>query len=68
MSQKQITILIVVAGIIVTLVSILADTLGIGSTADKFGTRQTIGTIVGAVIIGLGAGVYFWSGRGDASE
>ena len=67
MSQKQIAIIIVVAGIIVAVVSILADTLGIGSSPDKFGTLQIIGTVVG-VVISAGAGVYVWSGRADASE
>lgn len=65
--ELTLTILIIVAGIIVAVVSILADTLGIGSTEDKFGTRQIIGTIVGVVIV-VGAGAYVWSGRADASE
>ena len=68
MSQKQVAIIIVVAGIIVALVSILADTLGIGSTSDKFGTRQIIGTIVGVVVVVVGAGTYVRSGRSDGPE
>lgn len=54
MKAKKIAgILVLVIGIIVLILSLLADVIGIGGSSG-FGTRQIIGTIVGAVMAAVG--------------
>lgn len=53
MSTRQLAYALILIGVVVALVSLLADTLGIGS--GDFGTYQIIGLVAGiiAVLIGL---------------
>ncbi len=53
MKGKKIAgIILVVVGIIITIVSLLADLTGIGH--GTFGTKQIIGAVVGVIIAGAG--------------
>jgi uncharacterized membrane protein len=63
MNAKTIGIIMAVVGVLVVLASLLADTLGIGNAPDAFGTNQIIGTVVGVVIVVVGAVVYFRTGQ-----
>ncbi len=53
MVQSKWSRILVVAGLVVVLVSALADVLGMGE-GDRIGWKQMIGIIVGIVLIGLG--------------
>jgi len=54
MNAKKIAgIVVLMIGIIVLILSLLADVIGIGG-ASGFGTRQIVGTIVGAVMTAAG--------------
>ena len=50
MQDKRIAMGIVAVGVVVGLVSILADTISIG-TDDSFGTLQVLGTVAGIVLV-----------------
>lgn len=53
MKGKKITgIILLIIGIIIIIVSVLADLTGIGH--GTFGTKQIIGAIVGVIIAGAG--------------
>jgi uncharacterized RDD family membrane protein YckC len=52
MNKKTLGIIAAVVGIIVLLVSLLANQLGLGSPG--FGIKQIIGTVLGAVVAILG--------------
>jgi len=52
MNKKTLGIIAAVLGIIVLLVSLLANQLGFGSPG--FGVKQIIGTVLGAVVAVLG--------------
>ena len=56
MSTKQIAGIIVIIGVGLLAASLLADVIGIGDDPG-FGKQQTMGTIAGVVIMGLGLGV-----------
>jgi hypothetical protein len=47
--KKTIGIVVLVVGIVILAVALLADPLGLGE-GGKFGSRQIIGTVVGAVV------------------
>jgi hypothetical protein len=49
MSKKTIGVVLIVLGVVLLLVSITADTLGIG-TGNGFGWKQAVGAIVGNLI------------------
>ena len=51
MSTRNIGIAILVIGILVILISLLADVIGIGATAGVFGWRQILGAGVGVLVI-----------------
>ena len=53
MSKKTMGISLIVVGVIVLLLSILADVFGIGATAS-FGYRQIIGSILGLILVVIG--------------
>ena len=57
MGKKGLSLLLIVVGIIILLVSLLADVLGIGGFPG-IGYKQIIGAIVGAVISILGFVLY----------
>ena len=52
MSKKTLGILLVVLGVILVVVSLAADTIGIGSGA--FGPKQIIGTAIGIILALVG--------------
>jgi len=52
MNKKTLGLIAAVLGIIVLLVSLLANQLGLGSPG--FGFKQIIGTVLGAVVTVLG--------------
>ena len=57
-----------IVGIVVGVVSILADVLGITGDPnafdlDTFGTRQIIGAVVGIIALVAGGGIYFFGER-----
>ncbi len=54
---------LLVAGILILLVSALADVLGIGGSPNVLGYRQLSGIAVGAVLAIVGAVLYWWVGR-----
>jgi hypothetical protein len=67
MSTKTVGIILVVIGIVIALVSVLADSLGIGVQPATFGMRQWIGIIVGIVAIVVGVVLYMRAGRSTAA-
>jgi hypothetical protein len=54
MSQKNLGYILIVVGVVILLVSVFADTLGIGSSAS-FGWKQIAGTVIG-VLVALAGG------------
>ncbi len=58
MSRKTLGYVLVGLGIIVFLVSVLADTLGLGSVAG-FGWKQAVGAVLGLVIAVVGGWLAF---------
>ena len=57
MSRKGLSLILIVIGIIILLVSLLADMIGIGGYPG-IGYKQIIGAIVGAVISIIGFILY----------
>ena len=57
MQQKRLSLILIVVGIIILLVSLLADVIGIGGYPG-IGYKQIIGAIVGAVISIIGFILY----------
>lgn len=60
--RKQIAIVVGVVGILIALVSVLADTFDLGSDPD-FGTLQIIGTVVGIIVLAAGVVYYYYGDR-----
>jgi hypothetical protein len=56
---------LVLAGAVLLLVSALANPLGIGDE-DEFGYKQTIGVVVGGVVIVAGLALAYLDRRGEA--
>jgi hypothetical protein len=56
MQKKGLSLIVIVVGIILLLVSLLADVLGIGGYPG-IGFKQIIGAVVGAVITIIGFGM-----------
>ena len=56
-SKKTVGIVLLIAGIIVLVLSLLANTLGLGCNLDSFGIVQITGTVVGAIVCIIG--LYF---------
>jgi len=53
MQRKTLGLIIIIIGIIILLISLFADSLGIGGYPG-IGTKQTIGIVVGLVICIIG--------------
>lgn len=53
MSERQLAYALILVGIVAALVSVLADTLGIGGS-DEFGYLQIIGLVAGVVVALIG--------------
>lgn len=58
MSSKTIGLIVAIVGVLVGLFFVLADVIGVGASPDRFGSRQIIGTAVGALIFIVGVVVY----------
>ena len=54
MSSKTIGIVMIVVGVVVLIVSVAADSLGLGAN-PVFGFKQIVGTIVGVLLLLVGA-------------
>lgn len=52
-SRKTLGLVLLVAGIVVLILSLLADPIGLGE-APGFGSNQIVGTIVGALLMMVG--------------
>ena len=52
MSVKRITIILAVAGVLIGLVSLLADVIGLGSSPG-FGRRQLYGVVAGLLLLAV---------------
>jgi hypothetical protein len=61
MDSKTISIVVIALGALMLLVSLTADMTGLGDNV-AFGPKQTTGTVVGIVVIGIGAYLYKKSG------
>lgn len=61
--SKIIAIILLVVGILVLLVSALADIVGIGGSPRVFGYWQVAGTLVGAVVAIVGGVLYWRAGK-----
>ena len=64
MQLKQIGVLAIALGTIAVLVSLLADTLGIGGNEEEFGWKQVTLLVIGVVIAAAGV-VAVVRGPGD---
>jgi hypothetical protein len=72
MSTKQKGLLFAAAGLILTIVSLLADVIGVGQH-EGFGLRQTTGAILGIMILAFGIRLLRWeptvsAGPSNSSE
>jgi hypothetical protein len=56
MQKKVLCFVFIGVGIIILLVSLFADLIGIG--VPGFGTKQVIGTVIGAIIVIIGFILY----------
>jgi len=54
MSEKLISIILVIAGILLISISLVADLIGIGGDLNAFGWKQITGVAVGLLIILVG--------------
>ena len=57
MNKKNLGIALLVVGVVVLLLSLIADMIGIGG-APGFGTKQILGTITGVVVAAVGFFLY----------
>ena len=54
MRDKVLSLVLLVVGIIILVVSLIADFIGIGRAPAGFGFKQILGTIIGAIVIIIG--------------
>ena len=66
MTRKTWGVVLIAAGLILGVVSALADVLRIGALPDTFGVGQIGGLVVGAAVVV--AGLYLLLGEGGAPE
>lgn len=66
MDNKTASIVVVALGALMLLASLTADMTGLGDDPG-FGSQQTIGTVVGIIVLGIGAYLYTKSGAGNSS-
>lgn len=63
--NKRLAAAIAVVGVVIFLVSALADILGIGGNPLVFGYIQLAGVAVGGALAVAGTVLYWWFGRGS---
>jgi hypothetical protein len=61
--NKSVAVVVIVVGIVVLLVSALADVMGVGAHPLVFGYKQVIGSAVGAVLAVIGVVLYWRAGK-----
>jgi hypothetical protein len=66
MDNKTASIVVIAIGALMLLASLTADISGLGDDVG-FGSQQMIGTIVGIVVLAIGAYLYKKSGPGNSS-
>jgi hypothetical protein len=59
MTRTRVGGLLVGVGTVVLVLSAAADWIGLGGEGNAFGWKQTVGVIVGALVIGAGAVLVF---------
>lgn len=64
MSPKTTGSIVAAVGVIILLVSALADVFSLGTDPDTFGWLQIVGVVVGAVVIAAGAAIVRRAGPG----
>jgi hypothetical protein len=52
--RRTIGLVLAAVGIVILIVSVLADPLGLGGGNDAFGPRQIAGTVVGVIVVIVG--------------
>jgi hypothetical protein len=62
-NSKIIATVLLVAGVVILLVSALADILGLGGSPYILGYKQMAGMAVGAIVAIVGAVLYWRAGR-----
>jgi hypothetical protein len=62
-NSKIIATVLLVAGVVILLVSALADILGLGGSPGVLGYKQMAGIAVGAIVAIVGAVFYWRAGR-----
>ncbi len=67
MSRRTLGRGLVVVGVILVLVSLLADVIGIGGT-DTFGWKQVVGVVAGGVVAIVGYFLAMWNPKRDQTE
>ena len=60
MFQRVFGVILIVGGVAVSIISLLADTIGIGSGGNKIGSVQIIGIVLGLAIAIVGVAVLLW--------
>jgi hypothetical protein len=60
MSQRFLGLIFIVGGVAVAIISLLADTIGLGSGKNEIGSMQILGMVVGLVIAIIGVAVLLW--------
>jgi hypothetical protein len=50
MSKRTLGILMIAAGVVLILASLLADTIGVGAQPGIIGWKQILGVVIGAVV------------------
>ncbi len=65
-SDQTASIVVIVIGVGLLIVSVLADVIGVGDGLG-FGHRQILGSLVGAVITLVGLGLYLMRKGGSTS-
>ncbi len=63
MDKTRIAAIIVIVGVVIGLVGLLVDVIGLGGDPDKFGSTQTLVTVVGVVVIAAGIAFYYFGDR-----
>jgi len=68
MSRRVVGWIVAGVGLVVVFISAAADVIGIssGGSAEMFGNRQIIGTVIGAVVVAAGLAVSYLPARRSA--
>jgi hypothetical protein len=54
MDRKLLPALVAIVGVLIIVVSALAEPLGLGSEGGKFGWKQILGIVIGALVVAAG--------------